>query len=304
MRRVLSSSSALKAFGTRYLLDGGAERLVLKWKSLMQLLIEQNGGTHLGIKPTPEMEDLLHKAGSALYEPEEDLFEEDTLPGHEFKTLLKDLAPIQNDKPYTYKEWNLFKEYIERDLNNNLDNLKQPHILSSILGKWARHRHLATADDLDVKARAEKSDLGDLAIRAITRLAKVPPIAPEDEWSGRELREMVLYDGDMRDDSFGKRASSRMIAQALRGETWTLDYEEKQMEDAYNLMAELRLDDETMSQEEKDAKKIEIEERLAKEAGLPYEMWKLLYLNEPESGRGWSEMDCDADGMPFGMKRR
>lgn len=86
MRRVVPSWEALESRGTRHFLDGGAERLVLKWKSLMQLLIEKNGGTHIGAKPTPEMEDLLHKSGSALYEPDEAQFKEDTLPGHELKT--------------------------------------------------------------------------------------------------------------------------------------------------------------------------------------------------------------------------
>lgn len=297
MRRVVPSWEALESCGTRHFLDGGAERLVLKWKSLMQLLIEKNGGTHIGAKPTPEMEDLLHKSGSALYEPDEAQFKEDTLPGHELKTLSEDLAPVQNDRPDTYKEWNLFDEYIDRDLIDNLDNLKQPHILSSILDKWAHHKHLATADDLPaIKDRAEKSVLGDLAVRAITRLARFPPIAPQDEWSGKEIQEIVLYDADMEADSFGKRASIRLIAQALRGERWTLDYKVKEKEDMDELMAEMGLDgDETMSGEEWAAKKMELEKRLAREACIPFEMWKALYPEmwnwiQRRRGRRWHSM--------------
>lgn len=155
-------------------------------------VIEKNGGTHLGTKPTPEMVDLLHKAGSAFYKPGEAQIDEDTLPGHEFRTLSEDLAPIQHDRPDTYKEWNLFNEYITKDL---IDNLGQPHILSSILDKWAHDKYLVTAEYLDEKDKAEKNAPSNLSIRATTRLAKVPPVAPQEEWSGKELRRWCFSSG-------------------------------------------------------------------------------------------------------------
>lgn len=81
----------------------------------------------------------------------------------------------------------------------------------------------------------------------------------------------------MEDDSLGKRASTRLIAQALRGEKWTLNWEGKDMEEAVELTAELGLDDDTLSKDERAARKLEVEVRLAREACIPYELWKALY---------------------------
>lgn len=295
MRRTLRSWLTLETYGsilTLRFLDGGAERLVLRWKGLMQQLIVKNGGTHVGVKSTPEMEELLQRSGSSLYKPNQAKFKD--LAGHEFKTLSEDLAPIQNDKPDTYREWNLFDEYIGSDTIDNIDLLKQPHILSSILDKWGHHKHLATAEsDLPAKAREEKSALGDLAIRGITRLAKIIPVAPQEEWSGQELTEMVYFDADMAEDEFGKRVSSRLIAQALRGETWTLDYKDKEVEEIEEMerkVEKMKLNGTYLPYEETEEEKLatrelmrSIETRTANSIGLSYDEYKKMFPDGHDS---------------------
>ena len=64
----LRGLNILSVMDGNYLLDGGAERLVSEWKVLMGRLIDRRDG-----EPIEDLDanfdDLLHKSGSASYEP-------------------------------------------------------------------------------------------------------------------------------------------------------------------------------------------------------------------------------------------
>lgn len=113
-----------------YLLDGGAERLVLEWKVSMGRLMDRRDG--VPIEPLePDFDDLLHKSGSASYQPKSIT----DMTDFEYFNLAHRLAPIESDGIEDKEEWNLFKEYLPLKFDD-LDDLNDQHSLSDMLSLW------------------------------------------------------------------------------------------------------------------------------------------------------------------------
>jgi hypothetical protein len=113
-----------------YLLDGGAERLVLEWKSSMGKLIDKRD--EVPIEPMdPDLNDLLRKSGSASYRPKI----VDGMSRHEFINLSTKLAPIESDGVEDQEEWNLFERYLSMTFDD-IEDLNEPHSLSDMLSEW------------------------------------------------------------------------------------------------------------------------------------------------------------------------
>jgi hypothetical protein len=111
-----------------YLLDGGAERLILEWKVVMRRLIDERDG--VPIQPMDgDLNDLYRKSGSASYE----LKQIKGIPFQEFYNLATMLAPIESDGVEDTEEWNLFEQYIGLD---RIEDLNYPHSLSDMLKVW------------------------------------------------------------------------------------------------------------------------------------------------------------------------
>lgn len=126
MRGVKASS----VIDGNYLLDGGCERLILKWKVMMGMLMDRRDG--VPIQPlNNDFHDLLERAGSATYEPK-------YIAGmelHEFINLSGKLAPIESDGPGDEDEWNLFDNYLVRKFTN-LEDLDDPRSLGDMVMAW------------------------------------------------------------------------------------------------------------------------------------------------------------------------
>ncbi|OCK84359.1 hypothetical protein K432DRAFT_320527 [Lepidopterella palustris CBS 459.81] len=153
-----------------YLLDGGAERLILEWKSSMGKLIDRRDG--VPIEPMePDLNDLLRKSGSASYQSKII----DGMSRHEFFNLSTNLAPIESDGAEDQEEWNLFERYLSMTFDD-IEDLNEPHSLSDMLSEWKTDKFLACAneDKLNDKGKDEKEKLGEKAIRAIRRLSSIP----------------------------------------------------------------------------------------------------------------------------------
>ena len=171
-----------------YLVDGGAERLILEWKVSLGKLIDRRDRVPIEPMDT-DLDDLLRKSSSAGYEPKE-------IPGmtdFEFHNLSHRLAPIESHGDEGTQERSLFQEYLVLDLED-LENLHVPDSLSNMLHKWKLHcvSHLASYlpdsklrsicqlvatrydDRLSQEGKKLKEELGKKAIRAIQRLASIP----------------------------------------------------------------------------------------------------------------------------------
>jgi hypothetical protein len=113
-----------------YLVDGGAEKLILEWKTSMGKLIDIRDG--VPIEPMdPDFNDLLRKSGSASYKPK-------IVTGmsrQEFLNLSMSLAPIESDGVEDQEEWNLFGEYLPMTFDD-VEDLKEAHSLSDMLSLW------------------------------------------------------------------------------------------------------------------------------------------------------------------------
>ncbi|XTI85849.1 hypothetical protein V2W45_1377750 [Cenococcum geophilum] len=153
-----------------YLVDGGAERLVLEWKTSMGKLIDRRDG--VPIEPMdPDFNDLLRKSGSASYQPKII----DGMSRHEFFNISMSLAPIESDGVEDQEEWNLFEHYLPMTFDD-LEGLNDRHSLSDMLSLWKADKFLACAheDKLNHRGKEEKEKLGEKAIRAIQRLSSIP----------------------------------------------------------------------------------------------------------------------------------
>ncbi|RYP73207.1 hypothetical protein DL769_004266 [Monosporascus sp. CRB-8-3] len=153
-----------------YMLDGGAERLVLEWMASMERLIAQRDGVH--DEPLdPAFSDLLYRAGSSSYRPKE----VKGMTHSEYRLLSGPLAPIESDGPEDDEEWDLFKEFMSMDFRG-VEDLKEPHSLSRTLSAWRTAKILASYDEdrLTEKGKETKKNLGEKAIRAIRRLSSIP----------------------------------------------------------------------------------------------------------------------------------
>jgi hypothetical protein len=129
--RNLNSSSVLDG---NYLLDAGAERLTHMWKLTVGKLIDERDGVESKDDSNAAFTDLLYKAGSSKYVPQEI----PDVDSYEYDLLMTTLAPIESDGPEDTEEWNLFDEYLvvqdddQTDLNNR-------HSLSQTLSQWELH---------------------------------------------------------------------------------------------------------------------------------------------------------------------
>ncbi|KAI0868090.1 hypothetical protein GGS24DRAFT_507126 [Hypoxylon argillaceum] len=152
-----------------YLVDGGAEKLILHWKSSMGRLINERDG--LDHTPdNPDLVQIIFKAGSVSFTPKRP----GGLDDLECDRLLGSLAPIERDGPGGTDEWNLIEEC---SLGfDDLDDLKQTDSLSLMLYKWKFISVLATREegDLSEKGKELRNKLGEKAIRAIRRLSVIP----------------------------------------------------------------------------------------------------------------------------------
>jgi hypothetical protein len=116
-----------------YLLDGGAERLVLEWKVRRGKKIDDRDGVDQGEAMAPAFDRLLRRAGSSTYQYE-------AVPGmsqHEDFLLRYRLAPIESAGEGDTQEWNLFDEFIDDEENE--EGLLDRHSLSKMLDLWAFH---------------------------------------------------------------------------------------------------------------------------------------------------------------------
>ncbi|KAI0412599.1 hypothetical protein F5X98DRAFT_379642 [Xylaria grammica] len=149
-----------------YLVDGGAEKLILHWISSMGRLTNERDG--LDNEPGDlDLVQLVYKAGSASFTAKRPEGIEDM----EYLNLLRSLAPIESDGPGDTDEWNLIEEYSPLGFDD-LDDLKQTDSLSSMLEKWRFDSFLAASEegDLSEKGKELRNKLGEKAIRAIRRL--------------------------------------------------------------------------------------------------------------------------------------
>jgi hypothetical protein len=130
--RDLKSSSVLDG---NYLVDAGAERLVIEWKGTVGKLIDKRDGVEIETVDSSHSAfgDLFRKSGSSSYVPQM----VPNLSTFEFLLLSGTLAPIESDGPEDAEEWNLFEEYsvVADDCPEDLNNR---HSLSETLEDWRR----------------------------------------------------------------------------------------------------------------------------------------------------------------------
>ncbi|KAI9844753.1 MAG: hypothetical protein M1837_005286 [Sclerophora amabilis] len=152
-----------------YLCDGGTERLVQEWIAQRKRWIAERNGIQEEISNFA-LYYLSQMAGSSTFVPQ-------LVPGltrREEARLQVDLAPFESDGPGDEQEWNLFTSYLTPD--NHRATLHDRHNLSNMLRCWAHDVDLVIRPDFKITPaqRQEKDRLGEKAIRAITRLARVP----------------------------------------------------------------------------------------------------------------------------------
>lgn len=112
-------------FGGDYIVRKGVESLVNKWKATRRMAIAKREGTcdEVQDRMDSELEELLHKAGSATYK-------EQGIPT--YVDLLRWVTWYESDGPDDTDEWNLFKTYV----NFAVEDLVNSHSLSEILIQW------------------------------------------------------------------------------------------------------------------------------------------------------------------------
>lgn len=121
-----------------YLVDGGAERLILQWKVTRGRHIDERDGVIQDGEPLAQnFADLLSKAGLPGFQPQF----VDGMTQHEFINLTTILAPNESDGPEDPEVWNLFDEFLTVQEPTSLDDR---HSLSKMLTAW----HSCTVSDL------------------------------------------------------------------------------------------------------------------------------------------------------------
>jgi hypothetical protein len=127
----LRGVKAMSILDGEYLVDGGAERLVLEWKVRRGKKLDDRDGVDQGEEIAPAFDKLLRRAGSSTYQYE-------AVPGmsqHEDFLLRTTLAPIESAGEGDTQEWNLFDEFI--DEKEEEEGLLARHSLSKMLDLWA-----------------------------------------------------------------------------------------------------------------------------------------------------------------------
>lgn len=126
-----------------YLVDGGAERLVLEWKSRRGKKLDDRDGVDQGEAIAPAFDRLLRRAGSWTYQHE-------AVPGmgqYEDFLLRHTLAPIESAGEGDTQEWNLFDEFVHDEENE--EGLLDRHSLSKMLNRWTFHKVSLTLFSFD-----------------------------------------------------------------------------------------------------------------------------------------------------------
>jgi hypothetical protein len=126
--------SAAGVLDGNYLVDAGAERLVLEWKVTVGRLIDKRDGVEIESWDDPASKpfyDLLKKSGSAKYVPQQ----VPNMSTFEFILLSGTLAPIESDGPEDEDEWDLFEQFLAV-ADDEDDELKVRYSLSKTLGDW------------------------------------------------------------------------------------------------------------------------------------------------------------------------
>jgi hypothetical protein len=118
-----------------FLMDAGAERLLLEWKKTVISLIDHRdarAGTPETLEPD-SFDDLLANAGSSKFVPRAIA----DLSDFDYDIFRTTLAPFERDGPGDNDEWNLFEQYLAvRDGQEGA--LDYQHSLSETLNAWKR----------------------------------------------------------------------------------------------------------------------------------------------------------------------
>ncbi|RYP54679.1 hypothetical protein DL768_000615 [Monosporascus sp. mg162] len=159
----------IDSYNTYALLDGGAEKLITEWKSVLDGLTTRRAGNPW---PLPDLAcyDILHSSGRiGFYRHKPAL-----MSHYEYFLHTHQLAPIKSDGPEEEDEWDLFDEYFRTEYPQNIEY--QANRLGEMLRSWHHDKVLANSyeDQLNQNQLQEKRDLGTRAIRAIRRLSKIP----------------------------------------------------------------------------------------------------------------------------------
>ncbi|RYP36414.1 hypothetical protein DL767_003377 [Monosporascus sp. MG133] len=151
------------------LLDGGAEKLILEWKEVLNGLIARRAGD-----PWPPQDlatyGILHSAGRLGFYRHKPAF----LSHYEYFLHTHQLAPIESDGPGEEDEWDLFDQYYRTEHPYDIEY--QANRLGEMLRSWQHDKVLANSyeDQLDENQLQEKRNLGARALRAIRRLSEIP----------------------------------------------------------------------------------------------------------------------------------
>ena len=113
-----------------YILDGGAERLVIEWKNKQfEYINARDGVDDKSERPIPGTEDIYYNAGAPGFQSE-------CPPGmtvREHSILRRVLAPYESDWSRDPKPWNLFRGYLSVQ---DPESLNDRHSLSTMLMVW------------------------------------------------------------------------------------------------------------------------------------------------------------------------
>ncbi|KAH7129131.1 hypothetical protein EDB81DRAFT_808769 [Dactylonectria macrodidyma] len=154
-----------------YLLDGGAERLVLQWKVERGRQIDERDDAPIHDQPplAQDFADLLKRAGEPGFQAQKP----EGMEFSEFRNLTTILAPNESDGPEDDEVWNLFDEFLYTREPGSLDNR---HDLSDMLETWQSYSMLATEDEsmLNAAGLEAKAKLRPKDIRALQRLSRIP----------------------------------------------------------------------------------------------------------------------------------
>ncbi|KAF1980359.1 hypothetical protein BU23DRAFT_625635 [Bimuria novae-zelandiae CBS 107.79] len=166
---------ATSVVNCNYVLDAGAERLVLQWRFNMRRLIDMgdevvNNEPSDPNDPSLFMTDLWNKSGSASLTPEQP----ENISRYTFLKLSTQTAPIESDGPGDENEWNLFEQYLSLP-SKDIKDLEDRHSLSNMLTHWSHDRLLANEkiEDLRGKEREKREKWDDKSVRAIKRLSRI-----------------------------------------------------------------------------------------------------------------------------------
>ncbi|CAI6092575.1 unnamed protein product [Clonostachys chloroleuca] len=168
-QRNANQSTMMSGF---YLLDAGAERLILQWIFVMRKLIAKRDGTDGPKSLDPILHGLWYKSGSAKFTSAE---KPEGMSQFEFRKLQTTLAPVESDGPEDDNEWNLFDIFMTiREDDEKCEEGKTT--LGRMLKSWRACWTLADADEemLDEAKKKLKEILGEKFIRAVERLSQIP----------------------------------------------------------------------------------------------------------------------------------